>query len=193
MFKEKNKILNLIAIILGIIIVIILILGIIFSQFNKVPKLNPCKVEEKYELSEDYSKEVQEEKALENEAEAFNINGAGITAGESAQQVMEPNGDYICSYASERIITAEDLSAILQNDYGVMPENKSVQQMIVNEMYARRGYQFKSQAIQDYFNTKTWYTQIGTYNPNMDAIYNQMTDIEKSNIDFLQNSDNGGE
>ena len=52
---------------------------------------------------------------------------------------------------------------------------------------------FKSQAIQDYFNAKTWYTQIGTYNPNMDAIYNQMTDIEKSNIDFLQNSDNGGE
>ena len=58
--------------------------------------------------------------------------------------------------------------------------------MVINEMYAKKGYQFTDTAIQDYFNSKTWYQGIAEKTDDMDAIFNGMSDIEKANVEFLQ-------
>ena len=58
--------------------------------------------------------------------------------------------------------------------------------MIVNEMYARHGYQFKDQELTNYFERRSWYSSITYRNPQMDSIYPQMSEIEKKNVDFLK-------
>ena len=69
--------------------------------------------------------------------------------------------------------------------YEGFPEEKDVIQMVVNEMYARYGYQFNNQEIQSYFEQKKWYQDIEEKRSDMNAIYQDMSEIEKSNVDFL--------
>ena len=53
-------------------------------------------------------------------------------------------------------------------------------------MYARHGYVFKDQALNDYFNQYAWYRNNPVRNPQMDSIYPQMSAIEKQNVDYLK-------
>ena len=66
------------------------------------------------------------------------------------------------------------------------PGERSVTQMVVNEMYARHGCVFKDQALNDYFNQYAWYRNNPVRNPQMDSIYPQMSAIEKQNVDYLK-------
>ncbi len=60
--------------------------------------------------------------------------------------------------------------------------NKSLEELklIRNEIYARKGYVFKNQKLQDYFSAKEW------YKPNTNAKIT-LTEIEKKNVELIKN------
>lgn len=93
--------------------------------------------------------------------------------------------DYLCSDSSTRILTQEDVEKLLSGTYDNLPEGKGIIQMAVNEMYARKGYQFGSQSIQNYFETKGWYREIERRSDDQESIYQNMSDIEQANVQFL--------
>ncbi len=94
---------------------------------------------------------------------------------------------YLCTYSSTRLITQADMTALSAGNYGALPAGKSLAQMIINEIYAKHGYLFQTQEIQDYFDQKTWYRNIGSYSSDANVIVSRMNDIEKQNIEFLNN------
>lgn len=49
----------------------------------------------------------------------------------------------------------------------------------INEIYAKHGYIFQSQDVQNMFSQKMWYTANDTFDESM------LTDVEKYNVDFL--------
>ena len=93
--------------------------------------------------------------------------------------------DYICSYSASRALTDEDISELKKGKYDNLPAGKDIIQMVINEMYARHGYEFKNEDVQAYFDSKKWYKDVSEHNDNMDDIYKNMSDIERKNIDFL--------
>lgn len=104
---------------------------------------------------------------------------------EKAQEQTEPienkdpekENEYILPESASRLLTSEDI------------ENLSIQELSYarNEIYARYGRKFKSQELQNYFNSKSWYR--GIYDPeDFDQNYNDvvLNEIEKKNADFLR-------
>lgn len=108
------------------------------------------------------------------------------------EEDAEENQEYLCSYSSDRLLTEEDIEEFNSKSYGNLPSGKSIIQMVINEMYARYGYQFQTQEIQDYFDGKEWYQNISARNPDMDNIFKNMTDMEKANIEFLSDHNTEG-
>ena len=52
-----------------------------------------------------------------------------------------------------------------------------------NSIYARYGYKFKREDLLNHFSQYSW------YNPNtsdMTSVYNQMSSIEKYNVEFIK-------
>lgn len=92
--------------------------------------------------------------------------------------------DYLCPYSSEREITNEEIASYLKFQY-YLPGNRSILQMIVNEMYAKYGYKFKDDELNQYFNEKEWYRNIENKSDDMDTIYKNMSVIEQKNITNL--------
>ena len=95
------------------------------------------------------------------------------------------NEDYLCAYSASRELTQDDVDELNEGTYENLPEGKSIIRMVINEMYARYGYEFSNEEIQAYFDAKPWYQEITDRSNDMDAIYQSMTDIEKANVDFL--------
>ena len=197
MKKNSSKTITVIAIILGVVFIATAGFSIFLLMGQRMPKLNPK-----------YNQELEEEseEVISSEVSAsfdgFEVKRAGSRKEEvkdtkpkeeqeeeeTEEQTEEQGADYLCEYSSERALDEEDLLSITQEHTEDMPEDKTIAQMIINEMYARHGYKFKSEAIQKYFDEKEWYQEIEEYNDDMNEIYKQMSDIEKENIDFLQDS-----
>lgn len=77
--------------------------------------------------------------------------------------------DYILPASDKKVIGEEDIA------------NLTKQQLRIarNEIYARHGYVFKSQDLQEVFSSKSWYQQ----DPSYDGSLNE---IEKGNVAFLK-------
>lgn len=123
----------------------------------------------------------------ETEAQAALPGAEAYGGGTMSGAAIASSGDYICSFSASRLITKQDVDALMTvypNTY--FPGERSVTQMVVNEMYARHGYVFKDQALNDYFNQYAWYRNNPVRNPQMDSIYPQMSAIEKQNVDYLK-------
>ncbi|MCD8134172.1 MAG: YARHG domain-containing protein [Clostridiales bacterium] len=103
---------------------------------------------------------------------------------EEADDSESADSEYICSFSSQRLITDADMEAINAGDYGDLP--RSVAQMMINEIYARNGCWFETEEVRAYFEEKTWYQEIGTYETDKDKVYNEMSQIEKDNIEYLK-------
>lgn len=57
-----------------------------------------------------------------------------------------------------------------------------------NEIFARHGYEFKDQDLQDYFDKKSWYTPV---TDDEEEIYkDELSQIEKDNIDLIKQYEN---
>ena len=74
---------------------------------------------------------------------------------------------------SERRLVEEDLAGKTKKELEIMR----------NSIYARYGYKFKREDLLDYFSQYSWYNPTTS---DMGAIYDQMNDNEKYNIDFIK-------
>ena len=105
---------------------------------------------------------------------AQDLGGANNTA----------NEEYLFAESATRLLTAADVSNF-QTRYpnSMFPGDRSITQMIINEMYAKHGYIFKDQALTDYFSQKSWYVPKTT---DMEQIYPVMNDVEQANVTLLR-------
>lgn len=111
----------------------------------------------------------------------WNIDGVDATTAANGE-------DYICAYSAEREITTDEINNFKNSDYSSygFPGGRDVIQMIINEMYARHGYQFTDAELTNYFNQKQWYSSIPNKTIDMDGIYNNMSSVEQANVTLLQ-------
>lgn len=118
--------------------------------------------------------ERQNETELQNTTGAQDLGGANNTA----------NEEYLFAESATRLLTAADVSSF-QTRYpnSMFPGDRSITQMIINEMYAKHGYIFKDQALTDYFSRKSWYAPRTT---DMEQIYPVMNDVEQANVTLLR-------
>ena len=93
-------------------------------------------------------------------------------------------GEYLYAESASRLLTTADVSNF-QARYpnSMFPGERSITQMIINEMYARHGYIFKDQALTDYFAQKSWYIP---RTADMEEIYPVMNDVEQANVTLLR-------
>ena len=68
----------------------------------------------------------------------------------------------------------EEVAALLNDDL----------RLAINEMYARHGYKFKSEDLQNYFNGKTWYKN---ENKTEDVVKAEFSEVETRNMVKLTN------
>lgn len=95
--------------------------------------------------------------------------------------------DYLCSYSSDRLLTDSDVEGYLNANYSEynFPEDINIIQMIINEIYAKHGYEFTDSKLSAYFSNKTWYKSNTNKVNDMNAVSDSMSEIEKKNVDFL--------
>ncbi|MCC8141238.1 MAG: zinc-ribbon domain-containing protein [Lachnospiraceae bacterium] len=108
------------------------------------------------------------------------------SADTAAADTAGSEGDYLCSYSSDRLITSADLASISSGNYGTLPAGETLPQMIVNEIYAKHGYQFQNPDIEAYFQAKPWYQQIGSYQTDQSIVEQSFNSYEKQNVLFLK-------
>ena len=93
---------------------------------------------------------------------------ADTTAAESASTADTSSADYI--FPSDRqYISEADMAGW----------NQKTALLARNEIYARHGYVFQTQEIQNYFAAKSWYT------PNSSYGGSGLNDVEKANVDTI--------
>lgn len=113
----------------------------------------------------------------------YNTAGtAGTVNSSGAQGSISPGqaygtGDYILPNSSSTYLTRADLSGLTQEQL----------RLARNEIYARHGRKFKTKELQDYFNSKSWYTGTIESNAFKDDYLNM---YEKENIKLIQSLEN---
>lgn len=126
-------------------------------------------------------KQVIEEKSITNGNDEFgpNANEQRESQEEIKQEeskTIDENGTIdngSINYLSERKLIEEDLEGKTKKELEIMR----------NSIYARYGYKFKREDLLDYFSQYSWYNPTTS---DMGAIYDQMNDNEKFNIDFIK-------
>ena len=133
-----------------------------------------------YQTLEDLKKKCVDENADELECE-WGVSGELETVD------LGVTSDYLCSYSSDRLLTESDIDEYLSKDYSKynFPKDINIIQMLINELYAKKGYEFTDQTLSAYFSAKTWYANNKNKINDMDAVLASMSDIEKKNVDFL--------
>lgn len=94
----------------------------------------------------------------------------------------------LCSYSTKRKITEEEIQGYLNKDYSSchFPGDRSVIQMIINEMYALNGYKFQDEDLKNYYEKQDWYNKIESKTTDMAEIYKNMSKTEQDNIKLLK-------
>ena len=113
--------------------------------------------------------------------------GANVQTGAEGgnASVQTPTtGEYLYAESASRLLSTADVSNF-QARYpnSMFPGERSITQMIINEMYARHGYIFKDQALTDYFAQKSWYIP---RTADMEKIYPVMNAVEQANVTLLR-------
>ena len=85
--------------------------------------------------------------------------------------------DYLCSYSSDRLLTDSDVEGYLNANYSEynFPEGINIIQMIINEIYAKHGYEFTDSKLSAYFSNKTWYKSNTNKVNDMNAVSDSMS------------------
>ena len=137
--------------------------GIAYDQFYSVDDLKYGKVEV-YELT-------SKGDIIEDEGERF------LTETElSNYSVSIYSEDYILPMSAERLLTDADVAGIIDDEQKL--------RLATNEIYARHGRKFDTEFIQQYFDSKSWYT--GLYDPVTFDNTIQMSEIENKNAEYLR-------
>lgn len=138
--------------------------------------------DESWYEEESYSRELEPFEIPDTQSSSIGGNTGDTNLGDVTAAT---ESQYLCSYSAERLLTESDVEALNQATYEGLPEGKGIIQMVINEMYAKHGYEFENEEIQAYFNRQSWYQNINVRNRDMDSIFEDMTDMEKVNVEFL--------
>ena len=115
------------------------------------------------------------------QADANAQPGANVQSGAEGGNAAVQN---LYAESASRLLSTADVSNF-QARYpnSMFPGERSITQMIINEMYARHGYIFKDQALTDYFAQNSWYIP---RTADMEEIYPVMNDVEQANVTLLR-------
>lgn len=209
--KNKNQG-KLLTIALGIILVISAAVLAYLTVTTRPPKLSEEKMQQAAKAAEAVKKQknTQPEESKVEEPHTKSIKAFQVTSGnpsgsgaaegqpkdaegskDTDKEDFEDEGEedldngYLCTYSSERQMTETDIQELKQGTYTDLPQGKGIIRMVVNELYAKYGYQFGNEDIQAYFNQKEWYQDIPTRSTDMNDIIKKMTDTERANVEFL--------
>lgn len=183
--KEKKPALVVAAVILGLLFVAILVTGIVLGSMNNTAKLKAQQIKGniKYSTSDDTQ---TAEVVIDGQRAEISKGKQAADKAEDEQDAETADSEaFICPFITERKITDADMEEIMSKDWGDLP-SPSIPRMIINELYARYGYAFEKEEYKNYFESKKWYQDIGTYTSDMESISNQMSQLEKDNIDYLK-------
>ena len=156
-----------------------------FSQTTDLKNGDPNKEKgsEQASLPENENESTMEQSTVSTETQADANAQPGADGGNAAVQTPA-TGEYLFAESASRLLTTADVSNF-QARYpnSMFPGERSITQMIINEMYARHGYIFKDQSLTDYFAQKSWYTP---RTADMEEIYPVMNDVEQANVTLLR-------
>lgn len=107
------------------------------------------------------------DKAVENKDQSSNDHLS--TKEKSHESSNLSSSDHILPASDKRVVSEEDIANL----------TKGQLRLARNEIYARHGYGFKSQDLQTYFSSKSWYHP----DPSFDGSLNE---VEKENVDFIK-------
>ena len=134
-------------------------------------------------LAENENESTMEQSTVSTETQADANAQPGADGGNAAVQTPA-TGEYLFAESASRLLTTADVSNFqAQYPNSMFPGERSITQMIINEMYARHGYIFKDQALTDYFAQKSWYIP---RTADMEEIYPVMNDVEQANVTLLR-------
>ena len=138
---------------------------------------------EQASLPENEKEGTMEQSTVSTETRSDSNAQPGAEGGNASVQTPT-TGEYLYAESASRLLTTADVSNF-QARYpnSMFPGERSITQMIINEMYARHGYIFKDQALTDYFTQKSWYTP---RTADMEEIYPVMNDVEQANVTLLR-------
>ena len=144
---------------------------------------NKEKGSEQASLPENENESTMEQSTVSTETQADANAQPGADGGNAAVQTPA-TGEYLFAESASRLLTTADVSNF-QARYpnSMFPGERSITQMIINEMYARHGYIFKDQALTDYFAQKSWYIP---RTADMEEIYPVMNAVEQANVTLLR-------
>ena len=134
-------------------------------------------------LAENENESTMEQSTVSTETQADANAQPGADGGNAAVQTPA-TGEYLFAESASRLLSTADVSNF-QARYpnSLFPGERSITQMIINEMYARHGYIFKDQALTDYFTQKSWYIP---RTADMEEIYPVMNAVEQANVTLLR-------
>ena len=128
--------------------------------------------DEESSVEEDADSSLSEDAEKEDEAEA--------DIAEVEEQSQPEEEQYILPESNTRYLTEKDIEGLSLREINYAK----------NEIYARHGRKFKSQELQTYFNSKSWYE--GKYDPtDFDKNYSSsvLNTYEKKNAEFLSDKE----
>ena len=91
------------------------------------------------------------------------------TEDESHKSSNLSSSDHILPASDKRVMSEEDIANL----------TKSQLRLARNEIYARHGYIFKSQDLQKYFSSKSWYHPDHSFDGSLN-------EVEKENVNFIK-------
>lgn len=124
------------------------------------------------------TQDVQEESISEGETDEKYKEEVEETEPENVQ--MTEQDQYILPESDSRYLTDSDIAGMSLREINYAK----------NEIYARHGRKFKSEELQSYFDSKSWYT--GKYDPaDFDKNYSSsmLNTYEKKNAEFLSDKE----
>ena len=138
---------------------------------------------EQASLPENEKEGTMEQSTVSTETRSDSNAQPGAEGGNASVQTPT-TGEYLYAESASRLLTTADVSNF-QARYpnSMFPGERSITQMIINEMYARHGYIFKDQALTDYFAQKSWYIP---RTADMEEIYPAMNAVEQANVTLLR-------
>ena len=182
--QEQTKENKLPVVLLTVIIVVLLVGSIVIGIFGGGGKKVETAVSKKDIKAAREAAELSDEIAIDNDI-IVNAGGTGSADEKSEMQDSQTTED------SQTVQNTEDYifpnsSSVLLTDAEVSGISKDQLRIGRNEILARHGRRFNDQALQQYFDSKSWYN--GTISPDeFDAnLDSRLNDVERANIEIIK-------
>ncbi len=157
--------------------------------------------DDKEEKSGDLAEAEAEERALELARAEARVKEAEKRAEEAEEKMKaaeielsekekeEKGIEYLYEDSDKTRITSYDVMNISEkiSKYRIaIPGNRTVEQMIINEIYARNGYDFGDYGLKQFFLSKSWYMPDTN---DMKVVESRLNNYEKDNVLILRGED----